>query len=77
MLRSARAHIGLADRPQLLLKGMLLRQASLALLAGRAVFVRSLLSPGDRLLINGFDVFGPAQERFVVRELLFEVMHIA
>src|SRR5690348_5900876 len=76
MLRRAGSHIGLADSPELLLKGMLLCQTSLALLAGRAIFVGSLLRPGDRLLINGFDLFGPAPERLVVRELLFELMHI-
>ena len=60
-----------------LLEGMLLCHASLLLLAWGEAVVRTLLGPGDRLLIDGFDGGRPGEELLIVRILLFELMPIA
>ena len=56
---------------------MLLGRSLPTLEQRRALGIGSLLNPRDRLLIDGFDVFGPLEEHFVMRVLLFEVMDIA
>jgi hypothetical protein len=74
MLRAGGPHVGTADLEQLLLEGMLLRHARLLRLSWRKVRVRTLLGPGHRLLIDGFDGGSPAEELLILRILLFELM---
>jgi hypothetical protein len=77
MLRGDGPHVGTTDRKPLLLEGMLLRYASLLLVAWGKMGIRTLLSPGHRLLIDGFHGGGLPKEVLILRIFLFELMDIA
>ncbi len=69
--------IRLAHLPELPLEGMLLCYANLLRLSWGKIGVRAMLCPGDRLLIEVFDRFGPTQQWLIAGILLFELMDIA
>ena len=69
--------IRLAELPEPLLEGMLLRHAKLLLLAWRQPWIAILRDPGHGLLIERFDVLGPGSQLLVLGEIVFQFMHIA
>jgi hypothetical protein len=69
--------IGLAELPQTLLEGMLVRHTNPLLVAWRLARIRWLSCPGNGLLIERFDLLGPASQLLIVGKIVFEVMHIA
>ncbi len=77
VLRSLSVGVGVAEAAELLLEGVLLRHAKSSLLAWRQREVRPMLSPGNSLIIDGFDAPGPGHQGRVTWILLLEVMHIA
>ena len=70
-------HKGLTECPQLLLEGVLLRHANVLTFPWRKGKVRTLRGPGDRRIIDRFDVLGPGEQYLILRKLLLEIMHIA
>src|SRR2546430_8865600 len=70
-------HIRLAELPQTLLEGMLLRHAHPLLVAWGEPRIGRLFYPGHGLLIEPFDFLGPRSQRLIVGKSLFEVMRIA
>ena len=69
--------IRLAELPELLLEGTLVRHANLLLLAWRQPWIGVLCYPGHGLLIERFDVLGPGSQLLVLGEIVFQFMHIA
>jgi hypothetical protein len=59
MLRLARAHVGLAKVPQLLLEGRLLSLTKLLKLSGREDQIHAFFDPLHGLFIERFDLPGP------------------
>ena len=76
MLWSSRVGIRQAELPESLLENVLLRHANPFLLAWRQASIELLFGPGNRLLIHGFDIFGPGQQNLVMGIQFLELMDI-
>src|SRR5450755_1840438 len=69
--------IRLAELPQALLEGVLLRHAKLLLLSWRQRGIRWLLRPSESLVIESLDVRGPGLQRLILGEVFLELMQVA
>src|SRR5712692_11036963 len=77
MLRNGRVSIRLAELPEPLLEGTLVYHANVLLLAWRQPGVAVLGHPGHGLLIERFDLLGPAEQFLILGKSVFQLMDIA
>src|SRR5947209_12878681 len=67
----------LTELPETLLEGVLLCHAHAVALAWRQGGFEFLFGPGYRLLIDGFDILGPASQFLILGKIVFQIMDVA